>query len=139
MTFKFTTQLQWFKLGETFIGSTLWMEWYYYDAGSVVVNGLNFQQVPLVEGYMKSIPNFGGVVTYQPAYEEDIPLIEADDLVDDPAIEFPKFLSLSKRQELEYVGIAACMDMQLCDEAEQVKHDYPLDFALLGKVLGLKG
>ena len=139
MTFKFTTLLQWFKLGETFIESTLWIEWYQYDSDGVVVNGLSFGQVPLVESYMKSIPNFGGAVTYQAAYEEDIPVIATNDLVDDPVIQFPKFLLLSQKQELEYVGIANCMDILLCDEDQQVRHDYQLDFTLFGKVLGLKG
>ena len=139
MTFKFTTLLQWFKLEETFIESTLWIEWYHYDSDGVVVNGLDFRKVPLVESYMKSIPNFGGVVSYQQAYEEDIPVIDTDDFVDNPAIEFPQFLLLSQKQELEYVGIANCMDILLCDEDQQVRHDYKLDFTLFGKVLGLKG
>jgi len=88
---------------------------------------------------LKPIPNFGGVVTYQTAYEEDIPVIDTNDFVDNPAIEFPQFLLLGQKQELEYVGIAACMDILLCDEDQQVRHDYKLDFTLFGKVLGLKG
>jgi hypothetical protein len=70
MTFKFTTLLQWFKPGETFIESTLWIEWYQYDSNDFVAN---------------------------------------------------------------------CMDILLCNEDQQVKHDYQLDFTLFGKVLGLKG
>ena len=139
MTFKFTTLLQWFKLGETFIESTLWIEWYHYDSDGVVVKGLDFRQVPLVESYMKSTANFGGAITYQATSEEDIPVMDANDFVDNPAVEFPQFLLLSQKKELEYVGIATCMDILLCDVDQQVKHDYHLDFALLGKVLGLKG
>ena len=31
------------------------------------------------------------------------------------------------------------MDILLCNEDQQLKHDYQLDFTLFGKVLGLKG
>ena len=130
MTFKFTTLLQWFELRETFINESIWMEWYCYDPNAEngeSVKGFNFRQVPQLEAYMKSCANFAGVVNYQQAYEEEIPV----SFTENPEHEFPEFLIISPSKEQETI--------LLCSEDGLVQHDYNLEFSIIGKVLGLNG
>jgi hypothetical protein len=126
MTFKFTTLLQWFELGETFIRESIWMEWYCYDpTAAQSVKGFDFRQVPLLEAYMKSTENFAGMVSYQPAYEEEIPLY----IIEDSEREFPGFLIIGPGQD--------AVNVTLYSEDGLVPHYYNLEFSIIGKVLGL--
>jgi hypothetical protein len=133
MTFKFTTLLKSFELGQTLINDAIWMEWYCYNPNAengILLQGVSFKQVPQLEAYMKSTANFGGVVTYRQAYDDEMPVIDPSHLVDDSERGFPEFLIISPSKATE-------VDIVLCKEDGSVQHDYNLEFSIIGKVLGL--
>ena len=136
---KLLTQLRNFKYNDKHIIGPLKVEWFHYDLNDDefidprIFTDEEFKKFQ--EFTLANDTNFAGGKDYFDTNEDEIPNSDIYTLVPEERLDMPENLIIVPEPKLERNGVARTMYIELTDETGKKKHNYNLDFGVIGRII----